>query len=156
MYDDASRNDCHLGRAWSLKRNPLFGGDSVEGIGIDPDPSWALHPSSSSGLGAKVADHRLRSEIGFWNSRCWRGCKGVVNMVGFVARRSFCCGFPGNQSRRHRCPGPPTGETGIHDFPREGVVSGGVLRQPRMTYLSLLADSGQDFHQPLSRSNVIR
>jgi hypothetical protein len=149
-FNVANRNDCHLGRAWSSKRSPLFGGDSVEGIGIDPDLSWALRPSSSPGLGAKVAEHRLRSEIGFWNSRCWRGCEGVVNMVDLVARRFFCCGFPGNQSERHRGPGPPTGETGSCDFLREGVVSGGVLKQPWMICFLLRVDSGQDFHQPPS------
>jgi hypothetical protein len=149
-YNGSGREDCHLDRDWSLKRNPLFGGDSADRIGIDPDLSWAPHPSTSSGLGRKVANHRLWSEMGFWNSRCWSGCEGGVTMVDLVARRSFCCGFPGNQCRRYRCPGPPTVETGIRDFLREGVVAGGFLRQPWMTRFSFRADSGQDFHQPLS------
>jgi hypothetical protein len=103
-FNVANRNDCHLGRAWSSKRSPLFGGDSVEGIGIDPDLSWALHPSSSPGLGAKVADHRLRSEVGFWNSRCWRGCEGVVNMVDFVARRFLLLRIPRKPKQKRSMP----------------------------------------------------
>jgi len=60
-------------------------------------------------------------------------CRRCGQHGGFGGASFSCCGFPGNQSRRSRSPGPPTGETRILDFLREGGGSGGSWKQPWMT-----------------------